>query len=396
MQTALGSGLRSPAFGGSIVGEVVDAATGDVLFDRDATTSLPPASTAKLLTAAAALTTLGPTATLSTKVVRAGDTVYLVGGGDVTLRARARPAYPPVADIATLATRTVAALRAAPTGATPSSATPGPLRLCADTSAWDGPARAPGWSQSYFNDGDIAPLSALEVDEGVATIGQNARVADPAGAAAAAFAEDVAADGVRLRTNGCRAVAPATATVVASVSSPPVAALVQRMLTVSDNDLAEALGRTVAGHEGASRDFSGEAAAVASALTRLGVPTTSLRLVDASGLSRLDRVPPTLLIDVLRLAISPTHPELRPLLDGLPIAGLTGTLADRYRRRDVSAAAGLARAKTGTLLGVNTIAGYVVDTDGRLLVFAFLTGHAVSPDTAEPALDRLVAALAGV
>ena len=386
----LAAGLRSPAFGGSLVGDVVDATTGDVLFERDATTSLPPASTAKLLTAAAALTTLGPTATLSTKVVQAGDTVYLVGGGDVTLRSRARPAYPPVADIATLAARTVAALRAAPT-----ATTPGPLHLCSDTSAWTGPARAPGWSKSYFNDGDIAPLSPLEVDEGVATVGQSARVADPAGAAAAAFAKDVAADGVRLRTNGCRAVAPASATVVASVSSPPVAQLVQRMLTVSDNDLAEALGRAIAGHGGATRDFSGEAAAVTSAIARLGLSTDGLRLVDASGLSRLDRVRPALLTDVLRLAMSPSHPELRPLLDGLPIAGLTGTLADRYHRSDASAAAGVARAKTGTLLGVNTIAGYVVDTNGRLLVFAFLTGHAVSPDTAEPALDRLVAALAG-
>ena len=69
-------------------------------------------------------------------------------------------------------------------------------------------------------------------------------------------------------------------------------------------------------------------------------------------------------------------------------------MATRYRRGPSLAAAGVARAKTGTLAGVNTITGFVVDADARLLVFAFMTDRASGPAAAEAALDRLVARLA--
>ncbi|MEW5629237.1 D-alanyl-D-alanine carboxypeptidase, partial [Streptomyces hydrogenans] len=96
---------------------------------------------------------------------------------------------------------------------------------------------------------------------------------------------------------------------------------------------------------------------------------------------------------LLTRAADPAHPELRPLLTGLPVGGFTGTLAGRYGQ--APAGAGLVRAKTGTLTGVNTLAGTVVTTDGRLLAFAFLAGRTPSPDLAQPALDRLSAALTG-
>jgi D-alanyl-D-alanine carboxypeptidase/D-alanyl-D-alanine-endopeptidase (penicillin-binding protein 4) len=383
---ALAVDLRDPAFGGHVSGQVVDATSGAVLWDRKSGVGLPPASTVKILTAVAALSVLGPDATLTTDVVRSQNTLFLVGHGDVTLRDRARPVYPASADLATLAHETVAAL-----GATTTT----PLRLCVDTTSWAGPARAPGWSASYFNDGDVAPLSPLEVDEGVVTPGKSARVSDPAEQVAGVFGRDLAAAGVKVSATRCRAAAPPSGLGLASVSSPPVSALVQRMLTVSDNDLAESLGRAIATRSGGNADFAGEALAITDALARYGV-TTGITLYDASGLSRLDRVSPQALVKVIRLALSSSRPEMRPVLDGLPVAGLTGTLADRYRRGPSTAAAGLARAKTGTLLGVNTLAGYVVDADGRLLVFAFMTDRAVSPDTAEPALDRLAAALAGL
>ena len=114
---------------------------------------------------------------------------------------------------------------------------------------------------------------------------------------------------------------------------------------------------------------------------------------NGSGLSTLDRVTPRLLVATLRLLAQ--RPELRPIVAGLPVAGFTGTLTDRYRSRQNRAGAGLVRAKTGTLAGVNTLAGTVVDADGRLLVFAFLTNRATGPDATEAALDRLAAALAG-
>src|SRR3954454_1818152 len=390
---ALAASMRDPALGGHVTGQVVDAETGQVLLDRDASRALPPASTVKLLTAAAALRTLGPTATLDTGVVRDGSTLYLIGGGDVTLRAAPAPAaasaYPPAADMTSLATQTASALGTSRT-----------VRLCLDTSAWPpGPAQAPGWNSGYFSGGDIAHLSPLEVDEGSASVHHAARapiarVADPTAAAGIAFAAALRRLGVTVTSTRCRASAPPSALGVASVSSPPVSALVQRMLTLSDNDLAESLGRAVARHEGQPANFAGEATAVSNELHSLGVDVTDLTLYDASGLSHLDRVSPHTLVQVVQLAAGNAHPELRVLLDGMPIAGLTGTLATRYRRGPSRAAAGVARAKTGTLAGVNTITGFVVDADARLLVFAFMTDRASGPAAAEAALDRLVARLA--
>jgi D-alanyl-D-alanine carboxypeptidase/D-alanyl-D-alanine-endopeptidase (penicillin-binding protein 4) len=393
---ATAAAIRDPAFGGHLVGEVVDGVTGQPLLERGATAQLPPASTVKVLTAAAALSALGPDATLTTAVVRAGRTLYLLGGGDVTLRASrstaGAPAYPPTADLATLATRTVSAL---------GTGTARDVRLCLDTSAWaDRPAQPAGWNAGYFTAGDIAHLSPLEVDEGAAVTHHRARapiprVPDPARQAGEVFAKALRSAGATVDGRVCRAAAPSSGLGIAEVQSAPVSALVERMLTLSDNDLAEALGREVARHGGQTADFAGAATAVTARVRELGVDVGGLVLYDASGLSHLDRVSAHSLVQLVQLAVDGSHPQLRPIAAGLPVAGLTGTLADRYRKGPAAAAAGVVRAKTGTLAGVNAIAGYVVDADGRLLVFAFLTDRAVGPDATEAALDRLVARLAG-
>jgi D-alanyl-D-alanine carboxypeptidase/D-alanyl-D-alanine-endopeptidase (penicillin-binding protein 4) len=127
----------------------------------------------------------------------------------------------------------------------------------------------------------------------------------------------------------------------------------------------------------------------------LGVPRTLVSLRDASGLSHRDAVAPAALVGVIRAAISPRYPQLRAIAEGLPVAGLTGTLADRYRTKRDRGAAGVTRAKTGSLTGVDTLAGIVVDTSGRLLVFALQASHAPDPQHTEAALDRIVARLAG-
>ncbi|HEX8866844.1 MAG TPA: D-alanyl-D-alanine carboxypeptidase, partial [Lentzea sp.] len=72
-----------------------------------------------------------------------------------------------------------------------------------------------------------------------------------------------------------------------------------------------------------------------------------------------------------------------------------GTLAGRYGG-NASAGKGWVRAKTGTLTGVNALAGVVVDVDGRVLVFAFMSASNGDPETAvRPALDVMAAALRG-
>jgi serine-type D-Ala-D-Ala carboxypeptidase/endopeptidase (penicillin-binding protein 4) len=379
----LRSAVAAPDLGGGLAGVVLDGQTGRVLFTRHAARPLPPASTTKLLTAVAALETLGPGARLTTGVVRHGRSLVLIGGGDVTLATHAGHGYPRPATLTELATRTADAVGRSRR-----------YTLSYDTRAWSGATSAPGWDDGYFTAGDVSRLSALELDEGRQTERPYVpRAADPAAQAAGAFAALLRKDGVRLSGGPAPGAGASGDLGVASVDSPPVAALVQRMLTVSDNDLAEALGRQVASRSGLPATFGGAARAVVGAVRRLGVPTAGVRLYDASGLSRLDRIPPRTLTAVLRFAVG-RLPELAPVVAGLPVAGASGTLNDRYRHAPASAAAGVLRAKTGTLAGVNSLAGTVVDAEGRLLIFAFLTDRATDPTRTERALDRLAARLA--
>jgi serine-type D-Ala-D-Ala carboxypeptidase/endopeptidase (penicillin-binding protein 4) len=384
VRAALRRATRDVAFGGSLVGIVADHATGRTVFARRPDASLPPASTVKILTAVTALDSLGPQTRLVTGVVRLGRTLYLVGGGDTTLTERPEPGYPATATLRRLAADAVAAVQASIPGR--------PVRVRYDDTAWSGPDLAPGWSTGYFTAGDVSHLSALEVDGGRVDHGEPLRVADPAVQAAAVFADELERRGLDVRGSPRPAAAPAAGLGIATVSSPPLAALVQRMLTVSDNDLAESLGRLLARREGRPATFAGAAAAVRSRLTDLGVPTDGLRLHDASGLSHLDRVAPRTLVAAVRVAATGGG-RLESVVQGLPVAGLTGTLADRYRHGPTRAAAGVVRAKTGTLAGVSALAGQLVDADGRLLDFAFLTDRAALPEPAEAGLDRLAAAL---
>lgn len=385
----LGKAANPLAVGGQLVGRVVDAQTGSVLWQRGGGVMSAPASTTKLLTAAAALQTLGPDYRFVTAARRVGHVIYLIGGGDPTILrtagAPAVPPYPAPATLEALAQQTAASL--------PKQ---GRYTLRLDSSKWTSPALPVGWSNIYLTEGDVTPPSALELDEGRLQPADldSPRTPTPVGQAGVAFAALLSHDGVRLRGHITQQQTPATATTLGQVSSPPLSELVQRMLTVSDNDLAEALGRAVAIklHEPAT--FAGAAAAVTRTVGMLGVPRRFVALHDTSGLSHDDRVAPAALTDVLQAVISASNPSLRSIIEGLPVAGLTGTLSDRYRTRATRLAAGIARAKTGSLTGINTLAGLVVDHSGRLLIYSLLASQAPSPQRTVNALDRLVARLA--
>jgi D-alanyl-D-alanine carboxypeptidase/D-alanyl-D-alanine-endopeptidase (penicillin-binding protein 4) len=385
--------LADHAFAGDEVAMVVaDAATGRVLFDQDGADLAPPASTAKLAVAVAALQVLGPDAHLTTRVVQGSgpSQIVLVGGGDPTLSGPAavgpvNPGYPTPASLTTLAQQTAAQLHARGITA---------ISLGYDASMFVGPTLAPGWKPIYQTEGDAAPVSALEVDEGHPDPARTATAANPAAATAGEFAALLTSDG--LTVTGVPAALHATAPkpTLASVASPPMSALVQRMLGRSDNDLAEALSRQIAIATGRPASFAGGVAAVKAAIASLGVDPSGLAMVDASGLSSLDRAKPATLVALLRLAIAPGHDRFAPILSGLPVAGFYGTLSGRFGG-PAAAGVGLIRAKTGTLDGVVALAGYLQDSSGATLVFAtIVTGVAKTATvTTQAALDRLTAGL---
>lgn len=375
---------------------VAEPFSGRLLFQQGAGRPSVPASTAKLFTAAAAMLTLGPDARLRTRVVAGADPhqLVLVGGGDPTLQVRrggqtGPTAYPHRATLHRLAVAT--ARRLGGSGIRT-------VRLRYNDSLFTGPAVDPAWRPNYVPSGAVAPVSALAVDEGRVAPGAFQREPDPARTASLAFAEQLGAAGIEVDGPPAEGRARRSTAQLAQVSSAPVSALVAGMLGRSDNDLAEAMARHVALATGREPSFAGAGRAVRAAVAGAGVDVRGVRLRDGSGLSRRDRIPVRALAQLLGLATSSRYPVLRTLLASLPVAGSTGTLAERFEG-PAAAGRGTVRAKTGTLSGVRALAGTAVDRSGHLLVFALnvdgLSGRDDARDTRLQArLDRVAARLA--
>jgi D-alanyl-D-alanine carboxypeptidase/D-alanyl-D-alanine-endopeptidase (penicillin-binding protein 4) len=399
LAAVLGAALPSAATGSGVGIEVADAGTGQVLYSANAGTPATPASTTKVVTAVAALATLGPDARFTTTVRQVGNTVVLVGGGDPTLAVNGYPSsdYPRPASLAQLAVGTARTLKAQGHHS---------VRLGYDTALFSGPGIAQGWTDSDIFTGNVTPIVALEADQGRLTPGGaleddddpvnfRPRTTDPAGLTAAAFAGLLARDGITVSGTPAETGVPASAPVLASVSSPPLAAIAGQMLEESNNVIAEDLARHVAIALGMPATFSGAADADVAELRRLGI-TTPISLVDGSGLSPEDAIAPETLIRVLSLATR--TPKLRGAITGLPVAGFSGTLsAGGSAFGGISGTArGVVRAKTGNLATVASLAGVVYDRSGELLLFAIMAPQVPGADQLQQAADALDAAAAGL
>ncbi|MEU8328386.1 D-alanyl-D-alanine carboxypeptidase/D-alanyl-D-alanine-endopeptidase [Micromonospora sp. NPDC048839] len=385
------------ALGDRVNVSVADVISGQTLFDKGADDGTVPASVTKLATAVTALAARGPGYRIPTRAVagtKAGE-VVIIGGGDPTLAIDKKGYYPGAARLDELA----AQVRTALGGTTPTSVT-------VDGSVYSGPVYGPGWDDDIPTGGSGGAVTALMTDgarrDPSVPHGAAARFTEPDLAAGKAFARllGVPSDAVKRGTAPAPAAAggtPAPGTELGVVQSPPMIRLVDIMISESDNLVAEALARQVAMARNQPASFDGGAAAMDAEVAELGLPADEITLSDGSGLSRNNRISPSLLTDLIRLAASPDHPELAGVFGGLPVGGWSGTLDERYRTAAGTAAgAGSVRAKTGTLTAVHSIAGLVTTADGRLLTFAVLTDRVPGgKETAQPALDRITAALAG-
>ncbi|PTR29099.1 D-alanyl-D-alanine carboxypeptidase/D-alanyl-D-alanine-endopeptidase (penicillin-binding protein 4) [Rhodococcus sp. OK519] len=372
--------VSNPALG-AFTGVVADAQTGTTLWSQNPDAPMTPASTAKILTAAAAMLSLAPEHRVETRVVqgsRPGELV-LVGGGDPTLTAQpvGQPSYypgaPRVADL-------VEQIRRAGTEVD---------SIVVDTSAYTGPTMAQGWMPEDVAAGYIAPIESLMIDGARIDpfADESPRSATPALDTGRVLAQALGIDPARVTVGK----AESGAAPVASVLSAPLRDRLGVMMRRSDNVLAEAIAREVAVAENAEQSFAGATASIGQALYDAGFKMDGLTLHDGSGLSVDDRIPSRLLADVLTAAAGDTKPQLRPMLDDLPVAGATGTLSDRYASGDRSGA-GWVRAKTGTLSVASVLTGYVVDVDGRVLTFALMSNDR-PPEVSRPALDAVAGAL---
>ncbi|PNG16112.1 D-alanyl-D-alanine carboxypeptidase, partial [Streptomyces cahuitamycinicus] len=266
---------------------VIDVTTGRRLFGKASDTAFTPASTTKVATAVAALSAMGADHRLTTRAALEPDTreVVLVGGGDPTLTAR--ESTDGAAGLRTLAAGTAAAL--ADRGVRE-------VTLSYDTTRYAGDEMHP-----IGVDGNLARVTPLMADEGRtndSVSGPAQRVTDPAADAARRFGEMLESHGIKTTAPG-PSKATTRARTLAAVSSPPLSAVVERMLTNSDNDIAEALARQTAIATGNRPDFAGAGKAIGSQLRKLGLPVKGAVFKDGSGLNRADRLTPDLLTALL-------------------------------------------------------------------------------------------------
>lgn len=356
---------------------VRDLGTGETLSDTRGSDAVIPASSMKLMTTAAVIDKLGADHQFTTTVVSQADgSVTLVGGGDPLLSSTPSSYGDSTVTPATtqeLAQRTAEALKAK--GITSVS-------LGYDDSLFSGATRHPDWvsgDMAYVND-----ISALLLDEGGGST-------TPSASAATTFASQLAAAGVTVTGTPSARTAGADAEELASVKSMPLSQIVSECLRHSDNTIAEMLFRQLASAYGLEASFDGGADALKQAMEQLGVWADADSLHDGSGLSVNDRLTASSLSQLVVTAAG--RDDLRSALIGLPVAGVTGSLDDRFLDAESGLGAGLVRAKTGTLDTASALVGYTPTADGGMAVFA-LVGNGVGAEV-RPYLDQLASSLSG-
>jgi serine-type D-Ala-D-Ala carboxypeptidase/endopeptidase (penicillin-binding protein 4) len=349
---------------------VVDLGSGRVLYSRNADKALAPASNEKLLTTATALIRLGQDTTLDTVVRAAPDAVLQPDGtleGDLILVGAGDPSLDDVAMRDLVSQLRGRGIRRV-TGA-----------IVGDESLFD--SRRGSYDSRFGYDSDLGgELGALTWGHG------RFDSRGPAFYAASRLRYFLKLGNVRVSSKV--SVAP-TATLdtptLAIHASPTIAELVSITNHPSDNFYAETLLKLLGARAGTGGSTAEGIAAAQEALRDLGVKA---KMVDGSGLSRVDRVSPHQIVRLLAAIAGRGEGEL--FRASLAAPGEWGTLQHRMTR---TAARGNCRAKTGTLIGVSALSGYCFDTSGHTIVFSLIE-NGVCAVCAKKLEDQMVPMLA--
>jgi serine-type D-Ala-D-Ala carboxypeptidase/endopeptidase (penicillin-binding protein 4) len=372
LQARLSQALRVPHVAPARSAAVaVELATGSLLFTQNSALSLAPASNEKLPLTYAALTTLGPTFRIETDVLGEGQQEGTTFSGALVLRGNGDP---------TLSTAGLRSLAAQVRAYGIRRVTDG---IVADESYFDARRMVAGWKASYYIQ-ESPPLSALVVNR--ARVGGYV-TRTPALAAATAFRDALRAAGVAVAGDVKLGRVGDFSIPIAQIDSPTLASIIRFMDRESDNFTAELLLKQLGAVVFDRGTSAAGATAVMQALAEAGVPLAGVRIVDGSGLSRLDRLTANAVAAILKAAWN--DPAVRPaFVASLPVAGINGTLEDRL---GTPATRGRVLAKTGTTNDASALSGYVTTK----YVFAVLqNGHPLSYWWARRAQDRFVRVLA--
>ena len=360
--------------------QVIDATSGTVLFDRSSTTPARAASVMKLLTAAAALETLGPDYRVTTRVyadAKDPSIIYLVGAGDVTL-SRTKPGAnsvyrnaPKLSDLA----RQIGNWSQSQTFS----------QIVLDSTLYGGSKGEyqSVWDKRGLTEGYMSYVSALQVDgdRDNPSSKDSARSTDPVARAGEWFKQELGTKAAGAFLS--KGKAPADAIEIASVRSAPLSVWIDYMLTVSDNSLSEAIARLVSLDLGLDGSFASLSQAFRAALSGTGIDLTGLKVEDGSGLSRFNQVSPASVNQLLQ-KIDQRYKNFQVIFDGMPVSGTPGSLS--YRFED---AVGKVIAKSGWIRTGYTLAGFLTPEGGSKLIFtAYNLGDVTIAN--QEALDELV------
>ncbi|KAA8721312.1 D-alanyl-D-alanine carboxypeptidase/D-alanyl-D-alanine-endopeptidase [Corynebacterium spheniscorum] len=354
----------NPALGSFGV-QILDSSTGEEVYSYDAQIPLRPASATKILTSAAAIKALGPDDRIRTDIVRGPmeGSVVIRAAGDVWL------------DRADLM-RAAEAIQVSGMKVT---------QVLIDTSVWTGPDFLTGWDESDIDAGFVAPMQPAMIHGGrlgEVESGDVPRSHTPAFTVAQALGEELG-----VSTIGVTELTEQPVETLYTIESPRLSERLRAMMQHSDNVMAEAIGREVAIKRGKGSDAQAATEAVLEVLNELGIDTSTTKLEDTCGLSIHNRIPAEVLAEIMDTAAQTQ--VLRPLLDVLPVAGGSGTLASRFIG---TPGRGVVRAKTGTLTGTSALTGVVTGQSGHVYSFGM-----ISNDTdvlgQRQALDRIASAL---
>ena len=356
-----------------------------------------PASNQKILVAAVATELLGPDFVYTTNVVGpppvdgviSGD-IYLVGGGDPLLSSE----WYPTANLDRFAVFNITPLDQLVRDLAASGVVRIDGAVRGDGSRYDDEFYAPSWGGGVAGL-EAGPYDALLVND-ARVLGDDQRGTDPNAAGAREFARLLVEGGVAVTGGSGAGPAPASATLLASIDSQPLPAVMAEMLTNSDNNTAELLVKEIgyvvsgAGTRQAGLD------AIASTIASWGVDASGMVLGDGSGLSLENRITCTTLLGVLQHVTSDSAVGA-----GLAVAGQTGTLVDVFADTPL---AGRLVGKTGTLNNppfnedppaVKTLSGYVPVDGGGAIEYTLLLNGPTIADQSEyrPIWAELVTAL---
>lgn len=359
----LDSLLEDPLFEMSQVGVMVYDLTADTtIYCYNERQMMRPASCMKLVTSITALDQLGPNYEYQTRLFYTGEiigrtlvgNIYCVGGFDPMITQE---------DVITLASSIrqlgIDSIRG---------------QIVADRSFKESLEYGEGWCW----DDDNPYLFAL-------TIGRKDNFTTT-------LAEEIARLGINLeKVSLMQGRKPAQAKMI-DVCCHSIKQVLERMMKVSDNFYAESMFYQTAASTGHHPATAVDARNITKKLiNRLGLDANRYRIADGSGLSLYNYVTVELLVKLLRHAWR-TPSIAKALMPALPVAGVDGTLKSRMQN---TLAQGNVRAKTGTLTGISSLAGYCTAPNGHELAFAIINQGILDKTTGKAFQDRVCQVLCG-